>query len=160
MAEIKHIVNGGEFAGRISEWMRSRGGVLVWKSTKGRGPVTTPVKGPSGFDVRQPDDTAPEPLRLTDPDEVGVWDSVEVKRFHVATRLGSQGFLVKVTDGGSRRIRSETCKAEVKYGDGRAWYCFDYGDEKNAVIMADTEVVSVAEWRKRHEKEASCPGNG
>ena len=36
---------------------------------------------------------------------------VEVKRFHVAVRLGSQGFSLKVSDGGSRRIRREVAKA-------------------------------------------------
>jgi len=54
---------------------------------------------------------------------------IEVKRFRVGLRMGSQGFLIKVTDGGSRRIRREVSKA----GEG-AFFVFDYS-EQSAVIM-------------------------
>ena len=54
---------------------------------------------------------------------------IEVKRFRVGVRWGSQGFTLKVTDGGSRRIRREVSKA----GDG-AYHVFDYMTQE-AVIM-------------------------
>ena len=67
----------------------------------------------------------------------------EVKRFHVAVRLGSQGMSYKVTDGGTRRIRAEVEKA----GDG-AYYTFDYDDYKNAAIMAPEKEMSLSAYAK------------
>ena len=54
---------------------------------------------------------------------------IEVKRFRVGVRWGSQGFMLKVTDGGTRRIWKEVSKA----GEG-AYYRFDYMTQE-AVIM-------------------------
>ena len=53
----------------------------------------------------------------------------EVKRFHVGVRMGSNGLALKVTDGGSRRIRREVSKA----GEG-AYYAFDYLTQ-DAIIL-------------------------
>lgn len=155
MAEqFKHIVSDGKNAGTISYWLKNRGGILVWNSADLSDPeykVITPALDQIGNRPMKPHwKCADEPVLLTNPDEIGVASSVEVKRFHVATRMGSQGMCVKVTDGGSNRIRREVAKAETKYGDGKVWYCFDYGDYDNAVIMAVTEIVSVAEWRRRN----------
>lgn len=61
---------------------------------------------------------------------------IEVKRFHIGLRMGSQGLIVKVTDGGTRRIRHEVAKA----GDG-AYYTFDYGTQE-AVIMRPAPKVA------------------
>ena len=157
MAETKfrHTVSAGKNAGMISDWLKNRGGILVWQSVDLSDPehvVTTPALDQLGNRPKKPDWKCDDnPTLLTNPDEIGVASSVEVKRFHVATRMGSQGFCIKVTDGGSNRIRREVAKAEARYGYGKVWYCFDYSDYDNAVIMADTDVVSVTEWRKRNE---------
>lgn len=157
-AKFKHVVNGGKNAGMISDWLANRGGILIWHSADFGDPehtVTTPALDQIGNRPKKPDwKCDDEPTLLTNPDEIGVASSVEVKRFHVATRLGSQGFRIKVTDGGSNRIWREVAKAEARYGYGKVWYCFDYGDYQNAVIMADTEIISVTEWRKRNEVPA------
>jgi hypothetical protein len=56
-------------------------------------------------------------------------NTIEVKRFRVGIRLGAQGFKVKVTDGGTRRIWREIAKA------GEGSFCeFDYMTQE-AVIM-------------------------
>ena len=155
---FKHTVSSGKNAGLISDWLKNRGGVLVWNSADLGDPehvVTTPALDQLGNRPKKPDwKCGDDPMLITDPDTVGVASSVEVKRFHVAVRMGSQGMCLKVTDGGSNRIMREVAKAEQKYGDGKAWYCFDYGDYDNAVIMADTDIVSLTEWRKRNEVPA------
>ena len=80
-------------------------------------------------------------LKKPDIEEIEVATYKEVKRFHVATRVGDQGFSVKVSDGGTRRIHKEVAKA----GEG-AFYEFDYGDYDNAVIVAPVAVVPLKEW--------------
>jgi integrase len=42
---------------------------------------------------------------------MNIENAVEVKRFRIGIRLGAQGFRVKVTDGGTRRIWRELAKA-------------------------------------------------
>ena len=71
--------------------------------------------------------------------------SKEVKRFHVGVRPGSQGLSLKVTDGGSRRIRAEVAKAERVHKKS-AWHVFDYEDHNNAVIMVEGDRVSLTDW--------------
>jgi len=69
-------------------------------------------------------------LVITNPDDVGVVVMEEVKRFRVGIRMGTQGLSMKVTDGGTRRIRAAVEKA----GEG-ATYTFDY-ETQEAVILA------------------------
>lgn len=133
-------------ARQIRDWLANRGGLAVWESVDLSRPgdsVTTPVLKSDGNPTPKPYYwVGAEPARIiTDPDEVEVARYREVKRFHVATRLGAQGFKVKVTDGGTRRINREVRKA----GPG-ATYVFDYGDYNNAVILAPDGVVPLKEF--------------
>src|SRR5690348_7449879 len=113
-----HVVT-VENAEKISFWLQERGGIAVWRSINLSNPVaswTTPVKNADGTQVTKPTwEAANEPERIiTDPVEVLVSKDVEVKRFRVGVRASGNGFSLKVTDGGSRRIRSAVAKA----GDG------------------------------------------
>jgi len=56
----------------------------------------------------------------------------EVKRFHVAVRLSSNGLMLKLTDASTRKVRNAVEKATEKYGR-KALYGFDL-DVQNAVI--------------------------
>lgn len=139
-----------EQAALMAEWIASRGGVAVWTSADLSNPCaswSTPANEKDGTPKRRPTWQAEaEPVIITDPTKIGVTQSKEVKRFHVGTRMGSQGFKIKVTDGGSRRIRKEVAKA----GDG-AFHAFDYGDYENAVIYKPCGWKSLAEWTKERE---------
>ena len=53
---------------------------------------------------------------------------------------------LKVTDGGTRRIRKEVGKA----GED-AWYEFDYGTQE-AVIFVPGEVVGLLEYLERRKR--------
>lgn len=138
-------------APRFWDWICNRGGLAVWHSVNLSNPGaswTTPATAPDGTPTEKPTWQADnKPARIiTDPDEVEVVISKEVKRFHVAVRMGTTLNLV-VSDGGTRRIRKEVEKA----GPG-AWYEFDYLDYDNAVIYVSGEKMTLTEWAAREEK--------
>lgn len=141
-------------AARIHDWLMTRGGILIWGTVSLSYPGktwTTPFKDKDGNVASKPHYSCPtEPERhITSIDDVDVITAKEVKRFHVATRMGSQGMCIKVSDGGTRRIKSEVAKAREKYGS--AWHEFDYFDEKNAVIMIEGDRVSMSEWARKNQ---------
>jgi hypothetical protein len=137
-----------ESAHKILDWVNNRGGIAIWNCLDLSNPGmtwTTPVKKESGEQVEKPHWSAGQITRIiTDPQEIEVLVPQVVKRFHVATRMGSQGFSVKVTDGGSRRIRAAVAKAAEKFGE--AWHEFDYGSYENCVILAPGKVVGLLEY--------------
>ncbi len=131
--ETRYTINSENMA-LISKWMKTRGGIAIWRSRDLSDPgrsVTTPRLQESGEPTTKPGwqyGNEPDQI-ITDPAEVWISVDEEVKRFHVAVRMGSQGFSLKVTDGGTRRIRKEVEKA----GEG-AYYVFDY-ETQEAVIL-------------------------
>lgn len=139
-----------ENAAKIAEWFSNRGGILIWKSINLSNPDaswTSPALGSDGNPFQKPNWQAgnqPD-QHITDPAEVDVIVSKEVKRFHVAVRMGRQGLSLKVTDGGTRRIKQAVAKATEKYGKP-AWYGFDYGDYNNAVIYVEGERQPLPEY--------------
>lgn len=147
-------------AEKIHHWMLSRGGIAIWRSVNLSNPGaswTTPALDSNGLPTNKPTwqaDGQPERV-ITDIADVRVSTAKEVKRFHVATRMGGGGLQIKVTDGGSRKLRAEVAKVKEQYGKD-AWYEFDYGDEKNAVILIEDSAISLAEWVAKQSKEARC----
>lgn len=142
-----HIVK-EENAEKIAGWIKDRGGIAIWQSIDLSDPgfsVTTPAQEIDGTPYPKPHwKLASTPARIiTDTAEVIVSRDAEVKRFHVAIRRGQQGMSLKVTDGGTRRIRAAVARA----GEG-AYYVFDYSTQE-AVIMAPTPQVPLKEWLTR-----------
>ena len=127
-----------EHAQKMLDWLANRGGIAVWRSVNLSNPGaswSTPA------DVGKPTweaGGAPERI-ITDVDDVVVSIDKEVKRFHVGLRRA--GTMIKVTDGGSRRIRAAVARA----GDG-AYHLFD---GREAVIMAPESTVPLREWDER-----------
>jgi hypothetical protein len=146
-------------AGRIANWFATRGGIRVWESinlSNPSGSWTTPATKEDGSEATKPTWEAGSWSRLiTDPAEVDVITAKEVKRFHVAVRMGDQGLSCKVTDGGSRRIRAEVAKAEEKYSVP-AWHEFDYADYNNAVILVEAEKVPLPDFLKSVKSEPTA----
>lgn len=166
--KYKHSCNIAN-APKFADWIANRGGIAVWQSVNLSNPGaswSTPATirkgdchtGP-GQEYRDTaldaDDIVPypkptwqagnEPTVITDPAEVEVYESKEVKRFRVGVRMGSQGFTLKVTDGGTRRIREAVAKA----GEG-AFHGFDY-DTQEAIIYAATTIGSLKEWIEKNQ---------
>jgi hypothetical protein len=141
-----------ENAPRFLEWIKKRGGVSIWKSISLSDPsysMSTPARDLDGTPTPKPHwrvDNAPA-RTVTSTDDIEVFVPREVKRFHVAVRPSGNGLSVKVTDGGTRRIRREVDKA----GED-AYYAFDYGDYQNAVIFVPDGKISLTEWAEKHQE--------
>lgn len=135
-------------AATFLKWVRERGGIAVWGCVDLSDPGktwSTPLNGTDGTPTAKPHYAATAaPIRvITDLNEILVDTPREVKRFHIAVRMGSQGFKVKVTDGGTRRIRAAIAKAGAD-----AWYEFDYSTQE-AVIYVPGQSITLLEWSNR-----------
>ena len=145
------ITTSMEHAGKLSDWLKNRGGIAVWNSINLSDPgaqIFTPALGLDGKPTGKPHwKFGNEPEIVTTADDVTLNVDREVKRFHVAVRMGSQGLSLKCTDASTARIHREVEKA----GDG-AYYLFDYGDEKNCIIMAPEpgKTMTLTQWAKEH----------
>jgi hypothetical protein len=140
-----------ENAPKFLDWMRSRGGLAVWRSIDMSDPGaswSTPARNRDGSATPKPHPWKSEasPSRvITDPAEVLVVKDREVERFHIALCRGGGGLSVKVSDAGSRRIR----KAVEAAGKG-AYYEFDHNTQE-AVIMAPSDSLTLAEWAEQQK---------
>src|SRR5688572_2592652 len=125
-------------------WLLTRGGIFIWNSIDlsdlGKS-WSTPAKQEDGKPGERPIWKADyQPARhITQHEDVVVETPKEVKRFRVAIRPGAQGLSLKVTDAGSKRIRTEITKASEKYGT-EAWHVFDYETQEAVIRVADTTV--------------------
>jgi hypothetical protein len=129
--------------------LETRGGIAIWGSVDLSNPGaswSTPRLNKDGKPSEKPTwQAGNEPIRIiTDPAEIEVHVPKEVKRFKIATRMGSQGLSIKLTDVSSAKLR----KAVAKLGDD-AWYEFDY-DTREAVIYLPDAKVPLMEWKEDH----------
>jgi hypothetical protein len=144
-AEVERHECSVENAPKMREWIKSRGGVAIWTSVNLSNlgaSWSAPALTLDGTPALRPTWEADgKPSRIiTEEADIDVVTRKEVKRFRVGLRRGSQGFSVKVTDGGSRKIRAAVEKA----GEG-ATYRFDY-DSQEAVIEVPGEVLPLNRW--------------
>ncbi len=150
-------------AEKIHHWLLHRGGIYIWRSVNLSNPGaswTSPALSMQGEPTTKPTwqaDNKPE-RHIVNIADVRVSTAKEVKRFHVATRMGDSGLSIKLTDASSRRLRTEVDKASEKYGRS-AWYEFDYCDYRNGVVMISDKIVTMAKWAAKHNQEAACPAN-
>lgn len=128
---------------QIVDWLANRGGLFVWGSCNLGNPGitwTTPASNVDGSSISKPNWQADKIIRhIRSLDDIVVIIPKVVKRFHVTTRIGTQGFSVKVSDGGSRKITKECEKAGEK-----SWYEFDYGSYENAVILVPEKTIPLS----------------
>jgi hypothetical protein len=129
----------------MREWLTKRGGLAIWEcldlSDAGK-TWTTPALSKDGKPTEKPHWAAGKVIEtITDIDKVIVTVPKEVKRFHVAVRLGAQGFKVKLTDASGRKVRA----AEEKAGP-EAWHEFDY-ENQDAIILVPGEKVPLKDWK-------------
>lgn len=118
-------------AAKIKEWMKSRGGIAVWRSIN--------LSNPSGQWITPADASKPNwqadstPEIITDPSQIQVERCKEVKRFHIALRHGSNNpFLIKLTDASTRKVNA----ACAKYPDSH--YGFDYSTQEAVIYVPET----------------------
>lgn len=148
-----------EDAGKIHGWLLHRGGIFIWRSINLSNPGaswTSPAQIAEGTAYTKPNwQCGNDPERhITNLADVMVSTGKEVKSFHVAVRMSGTGLSLKVTDGGSRRIRAEVEKARQRYGKP-AWHEFTYCDYLNCRIIIEDTTVPITEWVSKH-REAKC----
>jgi hypothetical protein len=129
---------------QFRDWIANRGGVAIWRSINLSNPGaswSTPAKTVEGEPTPKPTwQASNQPERIiTDPNEIVVVVPREIRRFRVGVQHGD-GLSLKVTDGGTRRIRA----AVAKFPD--AWYEFDYGTQE-AIIFVPLKSIPLSEWK-------------
>jgi hypothetical protein len=150
MEPIRTSINNAEL---LAKWIKGRGGIAVWKSqdfSEFGKEMFTPAFTDGGEPKPYPKPSwkvGNEPERIvTDPSQVILDTPKEVKRFRIGVRPGSQGLVMKVTDGGTRRIRA----ALAKYGED-SWYEFDYFTQE-AVIFVPGETMTLKEYLEQENE--------
>jgi hypothetical protein len=118
---------------QFEEWIRERGGVAVWEnanlSNPSAGAMFTPLYTDGKLTPQPSWQTVSTPAVVTDIARFRfVLEMREMDRLRVATRVGSQGLSLKLTDLSAKRLRKRLDKA----GD-EAMYRFDF-DTQEAVI--------------------------
>jgi len=139
-----------EIAERVAEWLRTRGGIAIWQSidlSYAGQTITTPVNTSEGKPYPKPTSwvgETPECI-ITDFADVLVSNVVEVKRLHVALRMGNNG-KIKCTDASSHLIRCAVAEA----GEG-AYHVFD-NKTREAVILKPESQVPLLQYLIAHGK--------
>ena len=133
---------------KFEEWIADRGGVQVWNNlnlsnhdaghqfTPALTQVEVPIEngGVNMVPTPQPHWSVGRGEVVTDINRfrfVKSWK--EIKRFRVGVRMGSQGMSLKVTDGGTRRIRA----TQAKFPE--AYYHFDYSSQEAVFEIPEYE---------------------
>lgn len=144
MTEYIHECHVGD-APKFWDWIKSRGGVAVWRSVNISNPGaswSTPVKTLSGDDFSKPTWQADgSPLIITDPDVIKVFDARQVARVKLAIRTRGRGLVQKPTPASNHRVR----KALKEAGDD-AYHVYD-GDV--ALIMKPCGEMSLRAWAEK-----------
>jgi len=122
---------------KFEEWIANRGGVAVWEnrnlSNPGAGLSYTPALSEAGNPSIPPHWSR----RLLEvcksiEDFRFVRGFKEVRRLRVAVRMGSQGWMLKLTDGSTDKLHKALDKIKEETGQ-EACYRFDYTTQE-AVI--------------------------
>jgi hypothetical protein len=127
-------------AGRVAYWpsvdLSNAGGFMLAPSTSAR-PHWSVASEPEG--------------ELSSEQAFEVVSRLEVRRFRVGLRRGSQGFSLKLTDAASRRLRAALTKA----GEGSSYH-FDYSTQE-AVITVRDKCVPLDEWALLQKRGRDAP---
>lgn len=135
-------------AAQILGWFKQNRGLAHWTSVDLSDPgfaLTTPAYTETGAPYPKPHwKVGNEPaFRIFDISQVRVGEYKLFKRFHAALRMGSQGFSIKVSDGGSRKIRHFLAQA----GDGSFYKFVGFPDSGTDIeIFQQVGTKPLTEW--------------
>lgn len=153
-------------APQIADWLKNRGGILLWPSVNLSNLHTswsTPAHDSDGKPVGKPNwQAAREPGRhITDPADVEVSTPKEVERLKIKLRVSSSGLYIKLTDASAEKLRARKEYWREKTG-ASVFHTFAHereGLSDTAIIWADTAVVPLTEWLKANPvKIIECGG--
>ena len=147
-----------ENAAKILNWLRTRGGISIWKSVNLANPGgswTSPRKNEEGEIYNKPN-----------------WQCGNEPQ--VKIRMGRQGMSLKLTDGSSARLRravEQADNAELEAGrEPSAFYRFGAGDSNEArcingltagedvasIYVNDGPTIPILEWEARQNATAGA----
>lgn len=103
-----------EHAGKYRDWLRTRGGLALWKSVNLSNPGAEWV---TPADALKPTwEAAQNPTIVTDPAQVGIYTEVLFKRVRVALRMSGNGLSTKLTDHSQRKLDKALDACREKHG--------------------------------------------
>jgi len=134
-----------EVRNRFAQWIADRGGVARWEninlSDPGAGDRFTPALTEEGESYPSPHWSVRLAEVVTDISRFRFVKEVrEVKRFYVAVRRGTNGLMLKLTDGAGRRLQKALARAKESHNVDDAFYHFDY--------MTQECVISIPIWEE------------
>jgi hypothetical protein len=160
------IQTGPENALKFKDWLDNRGGIFQWNSADLSDPGWGCFTPASTNNLATREDTnkfpypkphwkaADDPILIESADDVLIVVPKEIKRFHVAVRVGSQGLSLKLTDASSARLRREVSKLNERRAERDAWHEFDYSTQE-AILYVPSESLSLPEWLAKHPQSVS-----
>jgi len=135
-----------ENAEKIANWIETRNGAIYWKSINLSNPGAswwTPAEDENGNPAVKPSWQAGEPVVVKNMDEIFVPEDKEEKRIKIATRLSTNGFMLKLTDASSRKLTNWLNKLGEKYGAENIGYHFE---DREAVITRKVSEKPLEEY--------------
>ena len=141
-------------AEKFSQWIKERGGIAQWDAIDfSDDSCFTPACTDVSRNVSTPKPhwkypNIPQSI-ITDSSMVILYTQKEVKRFHIAVRIGAQGFRVKCTDASTRKIHA----ALEKFGKD-SWYEFDYSTQEAVFYLPDSS-ITLKQWEEQHDQKAA-----
>lgn len=103
----------------------------------------TPAESEDGQACQKPSWQAGNSELIKNYDNLYVAIDEEVKRLRIHTRVGGNGFMIKLTDSSSKRLTNWLNKLGKQYGSENISYHFEYDE---AVIMRKTSEVRLDEY--------------
>lgn len=133
-------------AEKFSNWIKTRGGIAQWDVIDFSNDSCFTPAITDNLPTRKPHWKYPDIPQniITDPAEVYLYTQKEVKRYHIAVRLGSNGLRVKVTDASSRHIN-----ATLEKSGPDAFYEFDYCTQEAVFYLPDS-TLTLKEWEEKN----------
>lgn len=140
-----------ENAVKILNWIKTRGGVAVWRSVNLSNPGmswTCPVNDEYGVAKPRPYGEAEStPSRvITSTDDIMVHTDVEVGRFKIHLRMSDNGLMLKLTDNSTLKVNKATRDAGPY-----AYHLFDYGTEEAVILAPDGNSMTLTQWAKESD---------
>jgi len=142
-----HVANAEKF----SNWIKERGGIAQWDAIDFSGASCFTPALTDGTPTTKPHWKYPNTPQaiISDSSMVNLYTQKEVKRFHIAVRIGANGLRVKCTDASTRKIHA----ALEKLGKD-AWYEFDYSTQEAVFYLPDSS-ITLKDWEAQHDQKAA-----
>jgi hypothetical protein len=143
-------------APKIWDWLHTRGGIAVWENQligdRSSSSATTPVTHADGRPATSPSWKCPgPPWIITDPAEVVVVTDTILETVEIKVRLGSEGYLLKVTDASHRNMDRKVQKWRKKYPGKTIWWVAtgDLTGPPTCLVLMESDRVPITEYMSK-----------